>query len=454
MKDHYSLIIIGAGPAGMEAAIQASEFDVDVAVLDEQPGVGGQIYRNVANSVLPDMEILGKDYCYGQQLAEQFLASGIDYFPGASVWNLDSERNVSVLIEGENYFVSADQIINCTGAQERPMPFPGWELPGVMTVGAAQILLKASAAKPDGEVVLAGSGPLLFLLAGQYIKAGASVKSILDTTPGQNLKGAVIKFPQALLAPQYLLTGLALIKAIRNSGIPSIRNVVGLRAHGDKRLEQVSYQHNGKVRAIEASLLLTHAGVIPQLHLSKVAGCEVFWNESQVCWHTRVDQWGQTSVPGIFAAGDNQSIMGARGAQLHGQLCGLKAIHQMQFIDDQEFDRRAHRISRKMQRHLAVRPFLDALYRPSSWLLLPSDETIVCRCEEVRAEEIRSLAKIGCQGPNQMKSFSRCGMGPCQGRQCGSIVSAILAAEQGRSAQQVGYFRVRPPIKPVSLGQL
>jgi len=153
-------------------------------------------------------------------------------------------------------------------------------------------------------------------------------------------------------------------------------------------------------------------------------------------------------------AGDCAGIVGARAGELQGRLCALESAHQLQKIDLEQRDRVAKGIKSSLQRHLSIRPFLDTLYAPSKAYQLPHDETLVCRCEEVYAGQVRQAVRMGCVGPNQVKAFTRCGMGPCQGCLCGSTVSALVADETGISMEQVGYFRVRPPLKPITLGEL
>ena len=169
MKTDYQLLVIGAGPAGMAAAQAAARHGVEVALLDEQSHPGGQIYRNVDSGPLAEVSMLGKDYVFGKPLVQAFRHAGLDYHAGASVWYLDKTRQLGVLKQGENHRLEAQKIILATGAQERPMPIPGWQLPGVMTAGAGQILLKSAGIVPQGRLVLAGNGPLLLLLAWQYL---------------------------------------------------------------------------------------------------------------------------------------------------------------------------------------------------------------------------------------------------------------------------------------------
>jgi hypothetical protein len=182
-------------------------------------------------------------------------------------------------------------------------------------------------------------------------------------------------------------------------------------------------------------------------------GCAHDWREDQLCWAPRLDAWGESSVTGFFVAGDGAGIAGARAASLRGEIAALGIARRLGRLEEQEAARRAAGPRRRLARELAVRPFLDALFRPRAAVFEPDDATIVCRCEELMAAEIRAAA-IGTPGPNQVKAFTRAGMGPCQGRQCGYTISHLLAGAQGRSPADVGFFRIRPPIKPVTLGQL
>lgn len=459
MKDHYELLIIGAGPAGMAAACEATASGVDVALIDEQPFPGGQIYRNVTNSSNRISSLLGKDYGYGANLTDEFKASDVNYIGSAAVWHLDEKLQTGVLVDGKSHFITADQLILATGAQERPMPIPGWELPGVMTAGAGQILLKSAGMVPDGKLVLAGSGPLLLLLAYQYLQAGVKIAALVDTTPRGALAGAFSKFFKALTAPEYLIKGLSLMMAIRKAGVPVYKYASNLQAAGRDFLESLSYDAEnafGKKahHKLEVTTLLLHQGVIPNLRLAAAAACDVEWNEQQKGFVVNADEWGQSSVPGVLVAGDGSRIMGALAAEIQGRLCGLKVSSLLGKMNQDMLDSKSKVLNSSMKRHSAIRPFLDELYAPAKEFMLPHDNTIVCRCEEINAGRIREATRLGCSGPNQVKSFTRCGMGPCQGSQCASTVSALIADETKTSIAEVGCFRVRPPFKPITLGEL
>ncbi|WP_341521465.1 FAD/NAD(P)-binding oxidoreductase [Pseudomonas sp. G.S.17] len=454
---HVDLLIIGAGPAGMACALQAKEAGLDVLLMDENPLPGGQIYRSVSQSPLADPILLGKDYTAGAALVERFLASSVTYWPGTLAWQITQDRQVSFTRNGPSGGsgqIQARALVIANGAQERPSPFPGWTLPGVMGIGAAQTLLKSAALLPSKRVVLAGSGPLLYLFAWQLIRSGSSVAAILDTTPRNNRLPALRHLFSALRAPGYLLKGLGLLRAIAASSIPHIRQVETLEARGDGAVDSVRYSVGGSFTDIGSDLLLVHQGVIPNVQLSRSLGCEHCWDEVQLCWRPDADVWGETSLAGVFIAGDGAGIDGAKAAELSGALTALRISQQLGCLTENVRDTKALKLQRQLNRHQAVRPFLDTLYRPADIFRRPADQTIVCRCEEVSAGDIRAMSRLGCSGPNQTKSFSRCGMGPCQGRMCGLVVAELLAECTKATMQKVGYYRIRPPIKPVQLVDL
>jgi bacterioferritin-associated ferredoxin len=192
--------------------------------------------------------------------------------------------------------------------------------------------------------------------------------------------------------------------------------------------------------------------VIPNANLAMSVGIPHIWDEVQLCWSPTVDSFGTTSIDGNAKAGDGAGIAGGWAAADRGRLAGLAAVraidpHRARLPDELA-------IRRDLDLALRGRAFIDQLYRPARAFRIPADSTIVCRCEEITAGQIREAVAIGCDGPNQLKSFLRCGMGPCQGRLCGTTVSEVIAAARGVSAAEVGYYRLRPPVKPITLSEL
>lgn len=452
--DIVDIAIIGAGPAGMAAAIAARQHGASVVLLDEQLAVGGQIYRGITNVPAGRLDIFGPDYGAGAALARDFTASGARHITGASVWQVTAERQVHYLQDGGVRSIQAGRVLLCTGAMERPFPIPGWTLPGVLTAGAAQILLKGSGMAPSQPVVLAGCGPLLYLLGWQYVRAGVPIAAIVDTTDGTDYRRAIRHAGGALAGWRYLTKGLALMAALKKAGIPFYKGATDLHVLGEGQAKGLRFVSAGILREIESPLVLLHQGVVPNTQFSWSLRAKHEWDDAQLCWSPVTDAWGELDVPGIFVAGDGGGIGGARVAALQGELAGLAAASQIERLTAQARDRLAAPIRAEIREHLFIRPFLDALYRPKKANRIPADATIVCRCEEVTAGDIRGYVALGCTGPNQAKSFGRCGMGPCQGRQCGLTVTEVIADACGLPPDQIGYFRIRPPIKPITLGEL
>lgn len=455
-ESHTDLLIVGAGPAGMAAAATARRHGLSVRVVDDQPAPGGQIWRAVETvSATPRLARLGAAYGAGASRAAAFRACGAIYEPQSELWQIEPGFRAFVTRGGKARSVSADAIILATGAQERPVPFPGWTLPGVVTVGAAQILLKTADSVPSSPVWVAGSGPLPLLYMTQLLAAGGQIAGFLDTTPRGRVTTALKHLPQALGRLGDLVKGLGWSLSLRRAGFPIVRHVADIRAEGDGRLQRLRYRtEDGREGTAEAEVLLVHEGLVPNIHVPMALGCGVVWSAAQHCYVPELDAWGETTQANIFVAGDGAGIGGAEAAEPRGRLAALRIAARLGKVSEAQAESAARQERAALAHALALRPFLDALYAPREQVFAPADETLVCRCEEVTAGDLRARAVQGRPGPNQLKAFTRAGMGPCQGRQCGYTMAHILAAAQGRPVGDVGFYRIRPPLKPVTLGEL
>lgn len=449
------LAVIGAGPAGMAAARHAAGLGLGVVLVDEQAQPGGQVHRSgfarsaaraaalEAGSAPTDFDPVAGD----PRLIHLPLQSVI------AVEVLAAAGPVRLILQDPQdrlRSLQVAQVIIATGAQERPWAFPGWELPGVMQLGAAQLLLKSSGLVPDGPVVIAGSGPLLYLAALQLHRAGASIAAVLETTPAENLSAALPRLPAALPEGAALLRGLDWLWRLRRQ-MPH-RFVTELQAQGDQRIQ---YVQAGRIR-IAAGHLLVHQGVIPQLQLSRALGLAEIYDPLAQAFRPRLDADLRSSLPWLGFAGDGAGILGAEAAPVSGALAALAAARALgRPVSEGEAAALRRALGRALRRQGGLRRFLDALYAPAGWVTQPqADATLICRCEEVPLGAVRAAVKLGAAGASQLKAYTRCGMGACQGRICGALLGPVIAAMRGCGPSDVAPLGARFPLRPVTLGAL
>jgi NADPH-dependent 2,4-dienoyl-CoA reductase/sulfur reductase-like enzyme len=275
---NFDLAIVGAGPAGMAAATTARECGLSVLVVDENAAPGGQIFR--AAELAGTDPALARDMAPGLDLIARFRALDITYRPGSTLWMLDPDTGTLSLSRlGETMEFVADRILLATGAQERPVPIPGWTLPGVMTAGAAQIALKTAGMVPSGKVVLAGQGPLMWLLANQLIRAG--VMPVLVETRTQPILRTALEQGGIFSGFAQLAKGIGLILKARQAGMRVITGAKHLRAEGSARVHALRFE--GGVEPCDT--LLLHEGVMPSTHISMAIGLEHVWDARQLLAH-------------------------------------------------------------------------------------------------------------------------------------------------------------------------
>lgn len=458
MKNKYDAIVIGSGPAGMACGTELADKGLEVAVLDEQASPGGQIYRNITGSLPAQREILGADYNEGLELVQKFESAPIDYLPQTRVWQAADNGDVCCSRDGASRKINAPNLVLCTGAMERPVPFPGWTLPGVMTCGGMSNLFKDSGLVPSEPVVIAGSGPFVWLVAEHLLALDAPIEAILDTAPLKQLFPAMKHAAGAVKRYDFMMKGVKLIAdvyfAARKKKVPIYRSVKELRALGKKKLEQVHAVSGSKQISFQVSTLLVSEGIIPNTNLFRQVGCSHTWDSVQRYWHPTVCADGQTDLSLVYVAGDGGFVHGAKSAEYKGRITALHIAKEMRRISKIEHQELVASVREMLSKDLAPRPFIDAMYAPRKDLFSVEDNTIICRCEGVTAGRIRGLVRDGQHDHNEIKAMIRCGMGPCQGRMCSSAVLELIAEGLGLDPAAIRQHRLRPPIKPVSLQEL
>jgi NADPH-dependent 2,4-dienoyl-CoA reductase/sulfur reductase-like enzyme len=361
IRGEYDVAVVGAGPAGLAAASLCARAGLATVLFDDQPSPGGQIYRAVGETPVRDRSILGPDYWHGARLVAEFLASGAQYVPGATVSGVTRELDLVLTLGGRSISTSVASVVLATGALERPPAIPGGTLPGVMTAGTAQALLKTSGVVPGGRTVLAGTGPLLWLVAWEYLNAGVAIDALLDTAPRGNRARAWPHLPGFLCSP-YFGKGLRMWLAVRRR-VPVFPGVTELSAQGVAKVESVSFRSaEGAARTLPVDTLLLHEGVVPNVSLARAAGVEHRWDDTQWCWRPVVDANGGTCVPGILIAGDGAGIAGGQAAAWRGVLSATAIVNAIRPGRKLPVDKLARTALAQFSRG---RKFLDALYRPA-----------------------------------------------------------------------------------------
>lgn len=451
-RDELAPVIVGAGPAGVRAAATLLAHGLAPVVVDEAPRSGGQIYRRQPEGFTRDAKALyGTEAGRAQDLHTTFdrMLARLDYRPQTLVWN--AQPDCLDLLHAPTREASTlpwRDVIVATGATDRVLPLPGWTLPGVYTLGGAQVALKYQGCAIGDEVVFAGTGPLLYLVACQYAKAGAKVAAVLDTAPAaQRYKAAFAMTAQ----PAVAVKGMALVAWLKLHGIPMHHGVRLLRAEGDGALAHVAWQdHEGRDRRTACTALGLGYALRPETQLADLLDCEFEFSPLHRCHVPRIDDMRRASTPGVYLAGDGAGIMGADAAEMSGELAALALLQDRGIRFDAG---RASLLRRRLRKIERFRHALEVAFPfPEDWAAHAEDDLVICRCENVTAGTLRrTAAECDARELNRLKALCRVGMGRCQGRMCGSAAAEILAQSRSVPISQVGRLRGQAPVKPLPL---
>ncbi|WP_292081416.1 (2Fe-2S)-binding protein, partial [Mesorhizobium sp.] len=297
-------------------------------------------------------------------------------------------------------------------------------------------------------------GPLALLYMQQMRLAGATPVAYLDTTPRGLIGRSIHGFRGAMQEPGQVLKGIAWLPQF--SGIRHVRNVVRISAEGTRRLEAVRFESSGGSQGqMEVKTLLVHEGLVPSHQLAVSVGAQLIWDVGQSAFRLERDEWMNAGPEGLYIAGDGARIGGAANAEIEGEIAAVGLLFRDGALTPAQANADTKPLRALHARQKAFRRFLDGVYPPNIARTRPDDTTIVCRCEELSAGELRNAASRGaCRGPNQLKIFTRAGMGPCQGRQCGYPVHELVKSVAGLPAGEVGLFNPRPPFAPLTVSIL
>jgi NADPH-dependent 2,4-dienoyl-CoA reductase/sulfur reductase-like enzyme len=442
-------VVVGAGPAGICAAKTLVAAGLRPIVIDEGFRAGGQIYRRpLIDDGRTAMDLYGSEAAKATRLHREFdaLLPSIDYRPQALVWNI-AGNELQLMADGKHEQIGFQNLILSTGATDRILPFPGWTLPGVYTLGAAQTALKAQGCTIGKNVVFLGSGPLLYLVAWQYVKAGGNVAAVLDTAPFS----AKLNLLSALrFDPRLVFTGMSYAARLVSRGVKIRYNVRPNSVDGSRYVEGLSFKSGVKAHSIACDAVAYGFALRPETQLADLSGCTFRFDDRDRTWLPVTDEAGRTSSKGIYLAGDGSGIAGADAAEISGELAALALIQDTGATAD---TRRMAALVKARQRKAQLRDILEKAFPfPDNWFDQIPGETQLCRCEEitvssvidtVQGNELREL--------NRLKALSRAGMGRCQGRMCSAAMAEVLSSTRKLKLAEIGRLRAQAPVKPLPL---
>ncbi|HVM79998.1 MAG TPA: NAD(P)/FAD-dependent oxidoreductase [Stellaceae bacterium] len=450
-----SIVIIGAGPAGMAAAIEAVRRGCRVTVIDEGPRPGGQIYRQ------PHPALHGEDFAEPSELARkhrlidgfQAVIDRIDYRAEANVYAVFPNGEIHLAQGDRTEVLRPDAMIIATGVREQAIPFPGWTIPGVMFAGGAQSILKAQRVLPGRNVVVAGCGPLPRVVAAQILRAGGSVAALASL---RSLR-AMLRYPRSLWCGRDILReGLRYEWTVLRARVPQFTGYVPVRAIGGERLEAVALARidaedrivSGSEREIACDLLAINYGFVANSELAAMTGAEMRRDPVIGGWVAVTDAFGRTSVPGVFVAGDSAGLRGALVAECDGTIVGAAAAVPSTAVDGAALKTNLAATMARRTRHLEFQQAVRATLRlPDGIWRIVTDDTLVCRCENVRFGEIREALESGHRSLNAIKRNVRSGMGWCGGRTCLHAIASLAEAATGQAPAEM--MTPRPMARPV-----
>ena len=456
MTDPIDILVVGAGPAGANAALAAARHGKYVVLLDEQEKPGGQVWRAKDSSILSAPQT--PESSAGDTLRAQITKAQIDYRGSTRIWQIERQSDgwdVHVLRDGEVERLTAKTLVLATGAREFVQPIPGWTKPGVFGLAGATVLFKQNLSPPGQRTIVSGTGPLVFFVASEIRRLGGTVAAVI--TPNTR-RDWIAKLPALAGRVDLAFRGAIWIANLIMTQVPIFWSCSVVSVEGAARVEGAQIQKldanwvpKGATWSIEADSLCLGHGLTPSIEAPQLSGVPISHRSDLGGWVPDIGEDGVTSIDGVFLCGDGTGIRGAAAAELHGTLAGLSAAEHLGAQTAKERATLRPRFNRAARFGLAM----TELSIPRSGLTrLTKPDTIVCRCESLTQTCISQEVEAGASSTNAVKSGLRAGMGPCGGKYCQTAIARSIAMHENRPEAEIPPPAPRPPLRPVPVSAL
>lgn len=456
------VLVLGGGAGGLNAAALAARAGARVLLVDERPRPGGQYYKQPLDIAgLPAAIADDAQFAGGRALIAAAKAAGVTFLEGAQLWGAFEPLDLMIFDGAASRLYRPKRLIVAAGAYERALPLPGWTLPGVMTTGAAQTLLRSYRVLPGRRVLVAGNGPLNLQVALELARAGAEVVAVAELAQRPGLWSMPALARMLTSTPALVLRGRSYLTELEHRGIPLLHwHVLSAVEHVNEGLRaRVVPWPAGKTtasgRSYEVDAVCMGYGFMPSNEVLRALGCRHEFDPARGHLVTVMDSDCLTSVPHVYAVGDCTGLGGAPAAEAEGVIAGVAAAYSLGLAPAAEQNRAAAKARAQLRRHRRFQSGLWELFRgPHLLTELADSDTVVCRCEELTLAEIESSFDIRIRSIGTIKRATRAGMGRCQGRYCGPILAALAAARQGLPLDEAAHFAPRPPVKPIRISDI
>ena len=458
-----AVLVVGGGPAGLTAAAAIAEAGVEVVLMDERSKLGGQFYKQPA----PDRDIdegrLDGQYRAGRALLRRVRAAGVEVINGVTIWGAFRPDLLAARSDGCSWVLRPERLVLATGAHERAVPIPGWTLPGVMTTGAAQTLLRSSQVAPGERVVLSGNGPLNMQVAAELVRSGVTVTCLVEQADLRGWKNARSGIGMLLSVPGLVRKGFeyratlarARVQVIDRSSVVEVLGGGRVEAAVVARLDPSGHRIPGTEREMETDAVCFGYGFIPANEISRALGCDHHLDRPSGNLVTTRSDTGRTSVPSVWVVGDAGGVKGAYVAGALGSLAAADILADLGVVFGEGGPSWWAAARRSLRRHTRFQRHLERLYRAKPLTTqLARDTTLVCRCESVPLGELRSSFGDGAATAGAAKRLTRAGMGKCQGRYCSPSVLALAAEATGIPQDEFSGFAPQAPVRPVFISEV